>query len=152
MPFLIIFVLFPLAEFIVFAQMSMAIGFGFALLTMLMMAVFGGFLINMQGLSVLFSARESLGAREIPAREIFDRMCIVVAGVLLILPGFISDVVGLLFLIPQMRQIILNKLAGSSHFTYAEFHGQNQYQDQYGRDDLNVIDVEYETIEKDDKS
>lgn len=154
MPFFIIFVLIPLAEILVFIAVSDHIGLGTALLMALMTAIIGGALVRYQGIATIFSAQDSLRRGEIPSRQLFDGLCLVAAGAMLITPGFITDTLGFLLLIPAVRHVLLRMLVKSGRVSvngfnaeYAEFHDQRHY---HHPGEPDVIDVEFETIEKDD--
>lgn len=155
MIFFIIFVLIPLSEIIVFITVSQHIGLGFALLTALMTAILGGFLVRHQGIQTIMSAQSSLRSGGIPSNELFDGLCIVAAGAMLITPGFITDILGFSLLVPAIRFMIRRKLEksgkfqmGSSHMGYQHTEDSGHHSERY---DSGVIDVEYETVSEDDK-
>lgn len=155
MPFFIIFVLIPLAEIMVFIAVSGEIGLGTALLMALFTAILGGVLVKYQGLQTMINAQNSLRNGNLPKKELFDGLCIVAAGATLITPGFITDVIGFLLLVPQVRDALREKLAQSTRFEaqsfssdYTEFHDIKNH---HRPNDPDVIDVEYETIRKDDQ-
>jgi UPF0716 protein FxsA len=150
MPFIILFILFPMAEIYVFIQVGHAIGLGTAFFIEILMAIFGVGIIQNQGMATLFSMRDRMNNKVLPPDDAFGGLCTVLAGVLFIIPGFITDVCGILLLIPPIQNFIKVKIAANSNFTYAEFHTTTH--DQYRAQDPDVIDVEYEMIEKDDKS
>jgi UPF0716 protein FxsA len=60
----------------------------------------------MQGLSLLNEMRSTVGRGQLPARAIADAMMIGLAGLLLLLPGYFSDLIGVLLLIPPVRSAI----------------------------------------------
>lgn len=142
MPFIIIFVLIPLAEIMVFISVSDKIGLGTALLIALFTAILGGFIVRYQGLHAMMNAQASMQKGALPAKELFDGLCLVAAGATLITPGFITDVIGFALLIPHIRDILRKKIAASTKFQDMDFKVNN---------DVNVIDVEYETLEDKDK-
>ncbi len=155
MPFLILFVFIPLAEIFVFMKVSGHIGLGTALLMALGTAVLGGALVKHQGIKTLIKAQESLKGGSIPSKELFDGLCIVAAGATLITPGFITDVLGFALLVTKIRDALRTQLAQNAKFTMHGFQNENSgFQDnsqQHQPQDPNIIDVEFETIEKDDK-
>lgn len=71
-------------------------------------AVLGIFLLRVQGFSTLQKVRRSLARGEIPATAMLEGMVLMLAGVLLVLPGFFTDTVGFLLLVPPLRR----RLAG----------------------------------------
>jgi UPF0716 protein FxsA len=83
-------------------------------------AIAGVLLIRAQGFAILSQARQTLRAGRFPAREVFDGASVLIGGVLLILPGFLSDVLGLLLLLPPFRGLLLGVISRrvrcSGHF------------------------------------
>lgn len=79
------------------------IGFFKTILLWLLGAFGGGFLIQAQGLAVLEKARSSFENGRIPMPSLFDSLCVFIAGLLFILPGFLSDIMGLALLLPPVR-------------------------------------------------
>ena len=71
----------------------------------------GAFLVRRQGRAVLASARQALRAGRVPAAEAFDGVCLVAAGIALLLPGFLTDVAGFLLLAPPLRRALFALLA-----------------------------------------
>ena len=152
MPFFILFVLVPLAEIFVFMKMSALIGLGTSLLIALGTAVLGGFLVKYQGLHTLMNAQSTLARGQLPTRDLFDGLCIVAAGATLITPGFITDFLGFALLVPPLRDVLRERIKRSARFSvqgfdagFTEFHDNKNY---HRPQDPDVIDVEYETIDK----
>lgn len=79
------------------------IGFFKTMLCWLAGAALGALLIQRQGMSVLLRLQESLSRRAVPVDDMFDGLCLVVAGLLFLVPGFISDAAAFLLLIPAVR-------------------------------------------------
>ena len=103
---LIIFLLilaFPAAEIYVLIKVGEAIGFWDTLLLLIFSAMFGVYLAKHQGMSVLTKIQQCLAQGQVPAREMLDGILIFAGGVLFIIPGFISDGLGLLFIFPPTR-------------------------------------------------
>ena len=73
---------------------------------LILIAVFGIWLVKREGLAVLRRLRTTVDAGQVPHREVVDGFLIVVAGLLLIPPGFITDAAGLLLLLPPVRALI----------------------------------------------
>ena len=144
MPFFIIFIIVPLSEIIVFMSVSDKIGLGLALLMALFTAVLGGFIVKYQGIQTITTAQNALKQGSIPSKELFDGLCIVAAGATLITPGFITDIIGFSLLVPAIRNILRKKLAASGKFHATGFSSEYEQ-------DQDIIDVEYETIEEQDK-
>ena len=106
MPFFIIFLILPFAEIAAFAAMADEIGFFSALAFLVLNIVIGVAVIQNQGLKTVFGLRDAVDRRQTPLGVIFDRFCLVVAGFLLIIPGFITDIFGYALLIPYLRRFL----------------------------------------------
>src|SRR3546814_6274569 len=96
----------PLLEIAVFIEVGSAIGFWPTLALTCATAGAGSFLLSAQGLATLLRARAQLDQGQLPAREMFDGVCLVLAGGLLVLPGFVTDTLGLLLFFPPCRDLL----------------------------------------------
>ena len=76
------------------------------LATILVTAVVGAALVRRQGLATLARAQAEVDAGRPPVRELFDGVCILVAGALLLTPGFMTDALGLALLLPGFRVVL----------------------------------------------
>ncbi len=74
-------------------------------------AVLGAALVRHQGFSTLGRAQASLNAGRFPLVEVFDGFCILAAGALLLTPGFVTDGVGFLLLVPAARHLLREALS-----------------------------------------
>lgn len=99
----VLFVVVPIMELYTIIRMSGAIGFLNTLGLMFLVAVLGSWLVRREGFRVWNRFNDAVAAGQIPAREIIDGVLILGAGALLLTPGFISDVLGLLMLFPPTR-------------------------------------------------
>lgn len=106
MPILILlaFILVPIAEIAVFIKAGQIIGLGWTLGVILLTAVIGTALLRRQGLRVLGQTQARLDRGELPVGELFNGLCLLVAGALLLTPGFITDAVGFALFIPPLRE------------------------------------------------
>jgi UPF0716 protein FxsA len=77
----------------------------------LLAGILGSILVRSQGFAIIRQARATLNAGRFPAREAFNGLCVVIGGGLLILPGFLSDFLGLLLLTPPVRTLLLGLIA-----------------------------------------
>lgn len=118
MPFLLLiaFIGVPLLEIAVFLQVGGVIGLGWTLALVVLTAVIGTALLRAQGMATLNRARASLDRGEVPMREVFDGACLLVGGALLLTPGFVTDAVGFMLLLPPVRSVLLARLKKSGHF------------------------------------
>jgi UPF0716 protein FxsA len=100
------FVLLPLAELYVILKVGDAIGVGWTILLLAADSVLGAALLRSQGRAVWRRFNEALSAGHMPQREIQDGVLVIFGGAFLITPGFITDVIGLLLLLPPTRAVI----------------------------------------------
>lgn len=103
--FLALFVLTPLAELYLLIEVGSGIGGLSTIALCLLTAVIGGVLVRIQGLQTLFRVREMMNRGEPPAEQMLHGLMIATAGLLLFLPGFITDGIGFLLLIPPVRDL-----------------------------------------------
>src|SRR4051812_12761780 len=91
----------PLAELYVIVQASHVFGVLPTLLILFLVSITGAWLVKREGLGVIRRAQNRVDAGEVPGREVVDGLMILLAGVLLLAPGFITDALGLLLLLPR---------------------------------------------------
>ena len=108
--FLAIFVAMPIIEIAVFIQAGEVIGLWPTIGVVILTAILGTTLMRAQGLQTLAKAQSQMDQGEMPIGAMFDGICILVAGVLLLTPGFVTDTMGFLLLIPPLRQVVGAKL------------------------------------------
>lgn len=107
---LLLFILVPLAEIGVFIEVGGALGLWPTLALTVLTAVIGTYCIRLQGFGLINRARAQLEAGEAPVFELVSGACLVVAGVLLLVPGFVTDTVGFLLLLPPIRRLLFDKV------------------------------------------
>jgi len=100
----------PIIEIALFIEIGGYIGLWPTLATILVTAVIGAALVRRQGLATLAKAQAEVDAGRPPVRELFDGVCILIAGALLLTPGFMTDAVGLALLIPGFRTVLGRRL------------------------------------------
>ncbi len=111
MPFIILIILLaiPYLEFLVFLEVSHVIGGISALLLTILSAVVGIYLIRRQGLIVMNRMHETLRRGENPVEDIIHGFFLLIAGVFFLLPGFITDSIAIILIIPPIR-VALGKI------------------------------------------
>ena len=118
----ILFIVIPLVELYFIIVVGGAIGAFWTVILVLMTAVIGVNLLRIQGMSTLSRAQQSMAQGQIPAMEMMEGVALAVAGVLLITPGFITDSIGFLCLIPASRQAIIKFIMARATM-YTRFNG-----------------------------
>src|SRR3954468_606075 len=109
MPLLLLVVLFivvPIAELYVIIQVGQAIGALPTIAILIADSIIGSLLLKHQGRAAWRRFNEALQAGRVPAREVLDGALVIFGGAFLITPGFISDIIGLLLLIPPTRALV----------------------------------------------
>jgi UPF0716 protein FxsA len=107
---LIAFITVPIVEIAVFIEVGGQIGLWPTIGIVILTAVIGTAMLRQQGLSVLFRIQENLEANRIPVQELFDGVCLVIAGALLLTPGFVTDSVGFLLFVPPFRRWMAHEI------------------------------------------
>jgi UPF0716 protein FxsA len=101
----VLLVLWPLAELFVIIKVSEAIGFLWMLLLLIVSWPIGSRIIRHEGRAALRRLRDALEAGRAPTNEVLDGALVLVGGLLLLVPGFITDIIGLLLLLPPTRAL-----------------------------------------------
>jgi len=105
---LLFFVGIPVLEISMFISVGTVIGLGPTLAIVIATAIIGAVLVKKQGLKTLFSAQKNLRNNQLPIHEFFDGLILIVAGLFLITPGFVTDSIGLLLFLPQIKKFLKN--------------------------------------------
>jgi UPF0716 protein FxsA len=110
MPLLVLVLLFlaiPFAElYVILEVVGPAIGAPLTILLLAADSLIGAFLFRSQGRSVWRRFNETMAAGRVPHRELIDGVLVVFGGAFLITPGFLTDIVGILLLLPPTRSVI----------------------------------------------
>ncbi|MDX6654523.1 MAG: protein FxsA [Solirubrobacterales bacterium] len=101
----LLFIVVPIAELYVIIQVGEAIGVWPTLLLLLLDAIVGSWLLKHEGRAAWRRFNKALAERRVPAAEVADGFLVILGGALLIAPGFITDIFGILFLIPPTRAL-----------------------------------------------
>lgn len=109
-----LFVFVPLLEIYLFIQVGSVIGAIPTVFLVVFTAVLGVLLLRAQGFSTLRRAQLSLAAGEIPALEILEGVLLLLAGAMLLTPGFFTDTVGFLLLVPACRRWLIDRFLDRS--------------------------------------
>lgn len=141
-PLLAIF-LYVYIEISVFIQVAHVLGVLLTLVLVIFTSVLGMSLVRNQGLRNFMQMQRKIETGESPAKEMVKSISIVIAGILLILPGFFTDFLGLLFLLPPVQKLLTLRLLPHLHFTRTPggFNGG------FGQDRGNTFDGEFQRKE-----
>lgn len=108
--FLLLFLLFPVLELFILVKVGMSIGFLWTFLLVLATSMLGLFIMRVAGIATALSARESLARGQLPAQQMLEGLMVAVGGGLLLLPGFLSDILAVVCLLPFTRRLLIGKL------------------------------------------
>ena len=111
--FLPIFIGLPILEMYILIQVGTSIGAFNTIALVLLTAVIGLVLLRQQGFQTLMNARNKLMHSELPTEEIVTGIFLAIGGALLLTPGFVTDAIGLMCLVPFTRKLFLSFLASS---------------------------------------
>lgn len=144
----------PLVEIMVFIKVGSEIGALNTILITVVTAVIGAALLRIQGVGVLMRARAALERRETPVHEIFEGIFLAIAGLFLLIPGFVTDAIGFLLFLPPLRRALAGYVASRTRFV-AVNRGAGGRGPRGGASSAGggpIIDGDYEVIEPDAKS
>ncbi|MGH3982561.1 MAG: FxsA family protein [Pseudonocardiaceae bacterium] len=114
MPILLILLVAAIIELAVLVAVGKAIGVLATIGLLILASLVGVALLRHEGARTLVAFREALHTRRPPHRELIDGMLIAAAGVFIVLPGFVSDVLGLLLLLPPTRALVRRRMLRSA--------------------------------------
>ena len=106
----LLFALLPILEITVLITVGEQIGGWNTVAIVVATAFIGAYLVRQQGLSTLLTAQQKMQSGVIPGQEMAEGLLLVISGVLLVTPGFITDVFGLLLCLPLSRPVIAKAL------------------------------------------
>ena len=115
---LLAFTIIPIIEIYLLIEIGSIFGVLTAITLVILTGFLGAFMARMQGLQTLFRIQESLREGRMPSGELLDALLIVIAGVVLLTPGFLTDSAGFLLLIPTTRNTIISWLQRQIELRY----------------------------------
>ena len=114
--FLFLLLIVPLTELYVLIEVGSGIGGLSVILLIILTATLGVSFMRQQGMATMQKIQQSMAVGQAPDKEILESVFIFVGGLLLLLPGFITDTIGLLFLIPPTRQFFAGLFVSNTNF------------------------------------
>lgn len=103
---ILLFLLVPLIEIYLLIEIGSAIGAVATIFLVVFTAVVGAYLLRLQGLATFQRVQKNLSEGVLPAQELIEGLILLIAGALLLTPGFFTDIVGFVFLVPAARKWI----------------------------------------------
>lgn len=165
MPLLLLFIIVPIIEIILFIQIGDQIGLGWTILSVIATAFIGTTIVRKQGLAAWNKAQSNMQHSQLPMEEVFTGLCLLVAGALLLTPGFLTDAIGFTLLVPTFRKSLGQTLWGwirnngnfqmRGNFT-GQSNGANQHSSPFGNrspfTQEDIIDGDYTVVTPEDPS
>jgi UPF0716 protein FxsA len=102
----------PLLELYVLIQVGQVIGAPITIALLVLMSLAGAWLLRREGTRTWRAFRAASGAGRVPAREVADGALVLFGGALLLTPGFLTDLLGLLCILPPTRAVLRRSLTG----------------------------------------
>ncbi|MEO9494069.1 MAG: FxsA family protein [Vibrio splendidus] len=135
---LLLFIFVPIIEIGLFIQVGGFLGLWPTIALVLITAFVGASLVRSQGIQTLMSVQGRLQQGEMPAQQILEGVMLAVAGVLLLTPGFMTDALGMLVLLPAPRAMIAKKMMVTNMSGGFHAGGQAGFgQSPFGQDPFN---------------
>jgi len=121
----VLFLIIPIMEVYLLIEVGGYIGAGWTILLVVFTAIIGVNLLRQQGISTLMRANQVMSQGQVPAMEMMEGLFLAVGGALLITPGFFTDIIGFICLIPFTRRgiiqyLLLNSTIKSSYTVHQE--------------------------------
>lgn len=145
MIFFLIFLIVPFIEISLFIKVGSEIGIWNTILLCIVNAVIGAILVRIQGVNTLLALQAQMRKGEMPLQQIFDGLCITVAGALLVVPGFFTDVIGFSLLVPWVRKMLRAFMISSMGLSEVS----NRMAAGRTKDGEDVIDGEFTRVDQD---
>ena len=108
----IIFFVYLYIEFSIFNAVANMIGVFFTLIAIIMTSVIGFYLVKSQGIKNFILMKNKIANRENPTNEIVKSVSLLFAGILLLIPGFFTDILGAILIFPPIQDILIQRKIG----------------------------------------
>ncbi|MFK0571428.1 FxsA family protein [Endozoicomonas sp.] len=105
----LLFILLPILEMVVLIKVGSIIGAWNAVALVVLSVFIGLAVIRRQGLATALKARQKMAAGELPAMEMLENLVIAIGGLLMLIPGFITDFLGVFLLLPPIRRLLIRR-------------------------------------------
>jgi UPF0716 protein FxsA len=119
-PLVLLFIVVPIVEIYVIIQVGQAIGALWTIALLVADSILGSVMMRSQGRAAWRRFNDAVAAGRVPAREVLDGVLVIFGGALLLTPGFVTDIFGLLFLLPPtraaIRGLLVRRVAGRVFF------------------------------------
>jgi UPF0716 protein FxsA len=147
--FLFFLLAWPVMEFAAFAQVAEWVGTPLAILGLFLSAFLGMAVLRGQSFATARRVQAEVNTGRMPVRELFDSAAGLLAGLLLIVPGYVTDLLGLLLLLPPVRSLIYGEL---SFLVKSSLKTQARSGSEDGVQDVTIIEADYTVISQGETS
>ena len=144
------FIILPILEMLVLIEVGSVIGAWNTVALVLFGAIVGLQVIRQQGLSTMIKAQQKMAAGELPATEMVEGFMIAIGGGLMLMPGLVTDIFGILLLIPPVRRFIIKRMVASGRWRVqqtniydTEFRRESHWESQHTQINHTTIDGEF---------
>lgn len=149
--FAVLFLIIPIIEIFFLIKVGEVIGALPTIILVVLTAVIGAGLLRQQGLSTLARLQQSLGQGKLPAQEMIEGVLLAVGGALLMTPGFVTDTMGFLCLLPVTRQLLAKAIIKRSALQMQIKMGGFAQGSTWGQDG-DIVEGDYTVVNDDPKS
>ncbi|GIP55334.1 MULTISPECIES: FxsA family protein [Paenibacillus] len=101
----VLIVVVPIVEFWGYVEVAERLGVGKTIFLTLATSVIGGLMMQFEGRKVLADAKAQMNGRQIPGKTMIEGMCVFGGGILLLIPGFVTDIIGFTMVFPLTRPL-----------------------------------------------
>lgn len=146
----VVFIVVPLIELAIIIQVGELIGAAATILALLAVSLAGAWLVRREGIRAWIRFTDALRSGRVPADEVLEGAMVLFGGALLLTPGFATDAVGLLLMVPPVRALVASTLKRrlGARFTVTTLGGTAGRRPSQARRRDDVVDVEVVNIER----
>ena len=145
--FFLFFIAIPIIEVILFITVGKYIGLWNTILIIIITGIIGAILVKSQGINIFNKALEEIRSNKMPIFSIFEGIAILIAGAFLLTPGFLTDTLGCILLVPKARNIIIKYIT-----SYLEKRTVYKKQSTYDKNEENkTFEGDFEEIDDNEK-
>ena len=148
--FFLFFIAIPIIEVILFITVGKYIGLWNTILIIIVTGIIGAILVKSQGITIFNKALEEIKSNKTPIFSIFEGIAILIAGAFLLTPGFLTDTLGCILLIPKTRNIIIKYI--TSYLEKRKVYKKQSAYDKNKEDKENkIFEGNFEEIDDNEK-
>lgn len=136
----LLFLIVPTVEIYFLIEIGSQLGAVFTIAMIILTAIIGAALVRFQGVTTLARAQGELLQKRMPTMEVIEGAMILLAGVLLLIPGFFTDAVGFILLISPLRQLLVRRFLKSRIVNVGPAQSTTKPNDR-------IIDIDYKDID-----